>query len=170
MDDSASLASVEIAERSLAAAERCGGSLDAVVVDLQDPSWGLGSRKAAIEQTEQAVRAFQAVTAQVGAVMLLTTRLSRRPEHRRDSYPHLTDMRQRDLPLLRAADVVLLLYRDDIYNLRSDQKGLVQVIVAKNRFGQEGSVLLRHEFQYGRFCDHPHSDEPRLRPAHAARR
>jgi len=153
IDDTTLLTPTEIVDRTLAFAAKNEAPMGAVIIDIEHPSWKVRSRKEARATTEEAVSRFGAVAAQLRAPLIITAQLSRGPEHRRDHFPRLTDFRCRDLPLARAADVVMMLCNHDVY-WPDDAMGLTYLAVAKNRFGHTGSIALRHQFEYGRLREY----------------
>lgn len=51
------------------------------------------------------------------------------------------------------ADLILFVYRDEVYHEDSPDKGIAEIIIGKQRNGPIGSVRLRFESDYVRFCD-----------------
>ena len=51
------------------------------------------------------------------------------------------------------ADVIMMLYRDEVYNEDSDAKGMAEILVRKNRQGETGKVLVKSELQYAKFSN-----------------
>jgi replicative DNA helicase len=76
--------------------------------------------------------------------------LNRGLEQRQDKRPMLSDLRESGA-LEQDADVVMFLYRDEIYNADSDQQGIAEVIVAKHRNGPTSTVKLAFLGKYTRF-------------------
>jgi replicative DNA helicase len=73
-------------------------------------------------------------------------------ESRTDKRPILSDLRESGA-IEQDADIVMFLYRDDYYNENSEEKGITECIVAKNRHGETGTVKLQWFGQYQTFTD-----------------
>ncbi len=69
------------------------------------------------------------------------SQLNRQLEYRADKRPMLADLRESG-SLEQDADIVIFLYRDEIYNPESDQRGTAEVIVAKHRNGPTGMTRM----------------------------
>ncbi|MDO4175155.1 MAG: DnaB-like helicase C-terminal domain-containing protein, partial [Eubacteriales bacterium] len=75
---------------------------------------------------------------------------SRAVEKREDKRPMLSDLRESGA-IEQDADIVLFIYRDDYYDDESEEKNNAEIIIAKNRHGATGSVMLQWIGQYTTF-------------------
>ena len=82
--------------------------------------------------------------------VLVLAELGHYPERRRDRRPWLTDFGPAE-PVEEFADMVMFLYRDEYYDPDTDDKGIAEVIVAKNRDGRTGKVQLAWLERYAKF-------------------
>ena len=73
-------------------------------------------------------------------------------ESRTDKRPILSDLRESGA-IEQDADSVMFLYRDEYYNENTEEKGIAECIVAKNRHGETGTVKLQWIGQYQIFSD-----------------
>ena len=88
----------------------------------------------------------------LGAPVLLLSQLSRRVDERADKRPMLSDLRDSG-SIEQDADVVMFIYRDEVYKPDTADKGIAEIIVAKNRGGQTGTAKVRFEGHRMRFSD-----------------
>ena len=80
------------------------------------------------------------------------SQLNREVDKRPNKRPMLSDLRESG-QIEQDADVIMFLYRDEYYDKASKEAGIVEVIVAKARDGEIGTVRLGSELQYSRFTD-----------------
>ena len=87
--------------------------------------------------------------------VIAVSQLNRALESRSDRRPQLGDLRESGA-IEQDADVVLMIYRDEYYNPQSDQKGMADIIIAKQRAGPTGVVKATFAAEYTRFDNLPH--------------
>ena len=87
-------------------------------------------------------RALKIMAKDLRVPVICLSQLSRAAETRADKRPILADLRESGA-IEQDADQVLLLYRDDYYNKESEEKNIMECIVAKNRHGETGTVKLQ---------------------------
>ena len=97
-------------------------------------------------------RSLKIMAKELNVPVVCLSQLSRGPESRTDKRPMLSDLRESGA-IEQDADEVLFLYRDEYYNENTEDKGVAECIVAKNRHGEVGTVKLQWVGQYQTFTD-----------------
>jgi len=82
--------------------------------------------------------------------VVVLSQLSRAPENRPNRRPQLSDLRESGA-LEQDADVVIMIYREDVYEATEENQGVAELIMAKQRNGPTGSVKLAFIREYTRF-------------------
>ena len=97
-------------------------------------------------------RGLKLLAKELNIPILALAQLSRACEDREDKRPMLSDLRDSGA-LEQDADVVLFLYREEVYNRKTPEKGKAEVLVRKHRNGPIGDELLCFQEQFARFVD-----------------
>jgi len=97
-------------------------------------------------------RSLKIMAKDLNVPVICLSQLSRGPESRQDKRPILSDLRESG-SIEQDADSVMFLYRDEYYNENTEDKGVAECIVAKNRHGETGTVKLQWLPQYQTFTD-----------------
>ncbi|MCD8342754.1 MAG: replicative DNA helicase [Clostridiales bacterium] len=120
--------------------------LGLVCVDYLQLMQSAGGRSYAGESRQQAVsdisRALKIMAKELNVPVLCLSQLSRANESRQNKRPMLSDLRESGA-IEQDADIVMFIYRDDYYNEDSDHKNEAELIVAKNRHGETGKVIVQ---------------------------
>jgi replicative DNA helicase len=97
-------------------------------------------------------RRLKALALNLAVPVVVAAQLNRDPEYRIDKKPLLADLRESDA-IAQAADIVILLHREDAYERESPRAGEADFIVAKNRHGPTATVTVAFQGHYTRFVD-----------------
>lgn len=151
IDDNPSLSVMEIRAKARRLQSRQG--LGLVVVDyLQLMSTRNGSPEYRQLEVSEVSRGLKILARELDVPVVALSQLSRSLESRSDKRPMLADLRESG-SLEQDADVVLFIYRDEVYNKGSSDQGTAEVIVAKHRNGPTGTVQLAFLERCTRFVD-----------------
>ena len=128
--------------------------LDIIIIDyLQLMS---GSGKSSSESRQQEIsdisRSLKALARELNVPVVALSQLSRAVEQRTAHRPMLSDLRESGA-IEQDADVVMFIYRDDYYNKDSENKGIAEIIIAKQRNGPIGTVNLVWLPDYTKFAN-----------------
>lgn len=97
-------------------------------------------------------RSLKILAKELDVPIITLSQLSRSPDQRADHRPMLSDLRESGA-IEQDADIVLFLYRDEIYNPDSEQKNIAECIIAKHRNGSTGTVKMYWAGKYTRFMN-----------------
>jgi replicative DNA helicase len=128
------------------------GDLGLVVVDYVQLMTGRTSAENRQVEVAEISRGLKILAREIEAPVMALAQLNRGLEQRADKRPMLSDLRESG-SLEQDADVVLFLYRDEVYNRETQDQGIAEVIVAKHRSGPTGTVRLAFLGQYTRFAN-----------------
>ncbi len=165
IDDTPALTVMDLRSRCrrLKAKEK---KLDLVVVDYLQLMKGPKTASAGgnREQEISAIsRGLKELAKEIGVPIIALSQLSRSVEGRTDKRPMLSDLRESGA-IEQDADLVCFIYRDDYYNSESEEKGVAEIILAKNRHGEPGTVKLAWLGQYTLFANLTEEEAPASGP------
>ena len=103
-----------------------------------------------VEELSRYIREFKKLAMDLKCPIILLSQLPREVENRQNKRPLLSDLRQSG-NIEQDADRVLMLYRDEQYNLDTPDRGLAEVGVVKNQHGSNGIIKLLFEPQFTKF-------------------
>jgi replicative DNA helicase len=130
--------------------------INMIIVDylqLMVPDEGKKKQDNRVLILDEICRSLKLLARELHIPIVALAQVSRAVESRQSKIPMLSDLRESGA-IEQNADIVLFLYRDEIYHPETERKGLVDVIVAKHRNGETGNLLLRFEARATRFHDH----------------
>ena len=130
-------------------------NLGLVVIDYLQLMQGSGYGKNSdnrVTVVGEISRSLKIMAKELNVPVICLSQLSRAVEGRTDKRPILSDLRESGA-IEQDADSVMFLYRDEYYNPNSEDKGLAECIVAKNRHGETGTVKLQWFGQFQTFTD-----------------
>lgn len=132
--------------------------LDLILIDYLQLMESDGKIESRQQEISKISRSLKILAKELECPVIALSQLSRAPEQRADHRPILSDLRESGA-IEQDADLVMFLYRDDYYHEDSEQKNIVEVIVAKHRHGETGMVPLTWLGQYQLFHNSAHLRE-----------
>ncbi|MFL8674963.1 replicative DNA helicase [Clostridioides sp. GD02404] len=126
--------------------------LDLVLIDYLQLMEGEGNNESRQQEISKISRSLKILAKELNCPVVALSQLSRAPEQRADHRPMLSDLRESGA-IEQDADIVMFLYRDEYYHVDSESKNIGEVIIAKNRHGETGSVELVWLGEVQRFGD-----------------
>ncbi len=152
IDDSPALSVLEL--RAKARRLRAEHGLSMLIIDYLQLMRGRARAESRQQEISEISRSLKALAKELNIPLIAVSQLSRKPEERRDFRPQLSDLRESGA-IEQDADVILFLYRDELYNRAEDNpnKGKAEVIIGKQRNGPIGKVELAFLDRYTTFKD-----------------
>ncbi len=126
------------------------GTIGVIVVDYIQLMTGRSNAESRQVEVSEISRNLKILARELETPVIALAQLNRGLEQRTDKRPMLSDLRESGA-LEQDADVVMFLYRDEIYNNDSEAKGVAEVIVAKHRNGPTATVKLAFLGHFTRF-------------------
>ena len=126
--------------------------LDLILIDYLQLMEGEGYNESRQQEIAKISRSLKIIAKELNCPVVALSQLSRAPEQRADHRPMLSDLRESG-SIEQDADIVMFLYRDEYYHPDSESKNIGEVIIAKNRHGETGSVELVWLGEVQKFAD-----------------
>jgi replicative DNA helicase len=150
IDDTPGLTPSEIRARCRRLAAQHDGKLGLVIIDyLQLMTLGGSSENRATELST-ITRALKGLAKEINVPVIALSQLNRSLEQRTDKRPVMSDLRESG-SIEQDADLIMFIYRDEVYNDETDAKGIAEIIISKQRNGPIGTVKLTFLGQYTKF-------------------
>lgn len=149
IDDTAALSPIEIRARARRLMKE-HGQLGLIVLDylqlMQSPS----KSESRVAEISDISRSLKALAKELNVPVVALSQLNRNLEQRPNKRPVMSDLRESG-SIEQDADVIIFIYRDEVYNEDSESKGVAEIIIGKQRNGPIGTCRLTFLGQYTRF-------------------
>jgi len=148
IDDSSGLSVLELRAKARRLKSQHGIGL--IVVDYLQMMRGPARIENRQQEISEISRSLKSLAKQLSIPVIAVSQLSRSPERREDRRPQLADLRESGA-IEQDADLVALLFREECYEQKDDNRGVAELIIAKQRNGPVGMIKLAFVKEYTRF-------------------
>jgi replicative DNA helicase len=149
IDDTPSLSPTEVRARCRRLA-REHGDLGLVVLDYLQLMQVAGGAENRVNEISEISRSLKALAKEMNVPVIALSQLNRNLEQRTNKRPMPSDLRESGA-IEQDADIIMFIYRDEVYNPDTPDKGKAELIIAKQRNGPTGTVNLTFQGQFTRF-------------------
>lgn len=150
IDDEPNLSPADIRSRTRSLIKK-HGNIGLVIIDylqlMKIPGYKPEHRTAEISEVS---RALKSLAREINTPVIALSQLNRSLEQRNDRRPIMSDLRDSG-SIEQDADVISFIYRDEVYNEDTKDKGIAEIIIAKQRNGPIGKIKMAFRGQYTRF-------------------
>ena len=152
IDDTPGITVAEL--RSKCRKMKIENDLGLVIIDYLQLMSGSGGRRSESRQQEisDISRSLKALAREIDCPVIALSQLSRAVEGREDKRPMLSDLRESGA-IEQDADVVMFIYRDEYYHKDSEDNGIAEIIIGKQRNGPTCTVKLKWLSQFTKFAN-----------------
>jgi replicative DNA helicase len=156
IDDTPALTSTELRARARRLKREHGLSL--IVIDyIQLMQGSGGSNENRATEVSEISRSLKALAKELEVPVIALSQLNRSLEQRPNKRPIMSDLRESGA-IEQDADIIVFIYRDEVYNEDSPEKGKAEIIIGKQRNGPIGTVALTFQGKYTRFENFAYND------------
>jgi replicative DNA helicase len=141
IDDSAALPPSELRARARRVARDHGGKMGLIMVDYLQLMRVPGFDNNRVNEVAEISRSLKALAKELDCPVVALSQLSRNLESRPNKRPIMSDLRESG-SIEQDADLIMFIYRDEVYNADSKDKGTAEIIIAKQRNGPIGTSRL----------------------------
>ena len=152
IDEGSALNSYELRARARRLHHSTEGGLGLIVVDYIQLMSPLGNGNGENRATEisEISRSLKSLAKELNIPVIALSQLNRNVDSRPDKRPQMSDLRESGA-IEQDADVIMFIYREEVYNQETLDKGIADIILAKQRSGPIGDIKLTFVGEYTRF-------------------
>ncbi|MDX1458545.1 MAG: replicative DNA helicase [Marinobacter sp.] len=157
IDDTAGLSPTEMRSRARRVARENGGKLGMIMVDYLQLMRVPGNTEGRTAEISEISRSLKGIAKELNCPVVALSQLNRSLEQRPNKRPVNSDLRESGA-IEQDADVIMFVYRDEVYNEDTPDKGVAEIIIGKQRNGPIGTIRLAFVGKYTKFEDLAHGD------------
>ncbi|HWJ06000.1 MAG TPA: replicative DNA helicase [Steroidobacteraceae bacterium] len=159
IDDTGSLTPTEVRARARRLARDCEkqGGLGLIIIDYLQLMQVAGNKENRATEISEISRSLKALAKELKVPVIALSQLNRSVEQRTDKKPVMSDLRESGA-IEQDADLIMMIYREEVYEPDTPRKGIADVIITKQRNGPTGEVHLTFLGKYTRFENLAHGD------------
>ena len=150
IDDTPGLSPTEMRSRARRIARENGGQLGLIMVDYLQLMRVPGNTEGRTAEISEISRSLKGLAKELSCPMVALSQLNRSLEQRPNKRPVNSDLRESGA-IEQDADVIMFVYRDEVYNEDTSDKGIAEIIIGKQRNGPIGTCRLTFIGQFTRF-------------------
>jgi replicative DNA helicase len=159
IDDTPAISVLELRAKARRLIRDRSKKVGLIVIDYLQLMRGMGNASNREQEISEISRSLKALAKELNVPVIAISQLNRRVEDRGDRRPMMSDLRESGA-IEQDADVIMFIYRDEVYNKNDDSlKGVAEIIVAKQRNGPTDTVKLTFLNEFTRFENYTERDE-----------
>jgi replicative DNA helicase len=157
IDESGALTALELRARARRLHRQCG-KLGLIIIDYIQLMSGTGGGENRATEISEISRSLKSLAKELHVPVIALSQLNRSLEQRPNKRPVMSDLRESGA-IEQDADVILFIYRDEVYNPDTPEKGSAEIIIGKQRNGPIGMVRMTFLGEYTRFENYAHGGD-----------
>jgi len=157
IDDTPGLSPTEMRSRARRIARENDGKIGLIMVDYLQLMRVPGNTEGRTAEISEISRSLKGIAKELSCPVVALSQLNRSLEQRPNKRPVNSDLRESGA-IEQDADVIMFVYRDEVYNEDTQDKGIAEIIIGKQRNGPIGTIRLAFIGKYTKFEDLAHGD------------
>ena len=150
IDDTPAISMLELRAKARRLQSESKGGLGLIVIDYLQLMRSGSKTDSREQEISEISRNLKALAKELGLPVVALSQLNRGVESRTDKRPQLSDLRESGA-IEQDADTIWFVYRDEVYNKDTNDRGVAEIVVGKQRAGPTGTCRVRFFNEYTRF-------------------